>query len=73
MSIADEIRLATSQNRLHPLVRDNWASPRGICNCSTTVHSNIVLCKLDYGHEEAHVNGLHYWKKPWMAECFTKQ
>jgi hypothetical protein len=69
MTIADEIRLATSRDRLHPLVRDNWASPRGLCNCSklvdTGLESGVAFCQLDYGHEDEHTNGPHKWKATW--------
>jgi len=69
MTIADEIRLATSQNRLHPLVRDNWASPRGICNCSKVVgvglELGVVFCQRNYGHDDEHVNGAHKWEAAW--------
>lgn len=72
MTIADEIRKATSQNRLHPLVRDNWASPRGLCNClkdlktlGAGLESEVVLCRLDYGHDGEHINGRHRWTAAW--------
>lgn len=70
MTIADEIRAVTSQNRLHPLVRDNWASPRGLCNCHTLVFDvahepAAVFCKRDFGHEGEHVNEPHKWESPW--------
>lgn len=59
-SIASEIREATSNQRLHPLVRDSWASPRGICNCWTRTddpESAMVFCQRDYGHL-----GPHTWR-----------
>jgi hypothetical protein len=69
MTIADEIRLATSQDTLHPLVCDNWASPRGICNCSKVVaaglESGVVFCQRDYGHDDEHINGAHKWEAAW--------
>jgi hypothetical protein len=69
LTIAEAIRLATSQNRVHPLVRENWASPRGLCNCSMVVdagpESGFVLCRLDYGHDGEHVNAAHKWEATW--------
>jgi hypothetical protein len=71
-AIAEKIRLATSQNRLHPLVRDNWASPRGLCNCCRVVADGpmvtTVFCQRDYLHAGPHsngFNGLHQWEAPW--------
>jgi len=65
MTIADEIRVASGQDTLHPLVRDNWASARGICNCSKHVDSGLVFCQLDYGHVGLHVNGPNQWEAAW--------
>jgi hypothetical protein len=72
MTIADEIRLASNQNRLHPLVRDNWASPRGFCNCckdlktlGAELESEVVFCQRDYGHDNAHINGAYRWEAAW--------
>lgn len=69
MTKADEIRLASSRNVLHALVRDNWASPRGLCNCSTTggqdLSFGVLFCQRDYGHEGPHINGLNQWQAPW--------
>lgn len=69
MTIADEIRLATSQNRLHPLVAKRWASPQGICNCAKVVGGHgeeaLVFCRRDFGHEDAHNNGPYYWTASW--------
>ena len=69
MTIADEIRTATSQNRLHPLVRDSWASPRGLCNCSKVIGVGLelgtVFCQREFGHEDEHVNGAHRWTELW--------
>jgi hypothetical protein len=69
MTIADEIRTATNQNRLHPLVRDNWASPRGLCNSSHINEENstypVIFCQLDYGHEMPHINDSHQWNTSW--------
>lgn len=77
MTIADEIRTATSQNRLHPLVRDNWASPRGLCNASLDASETldgILFCTLDYGHTgEPHVNGPVSWELPWPPPTTVKQ
>lgn len=73
-ALADEIRLATSRNELHPLVRDNWASPRGICNCSTEIIGNgRVFCQRDYRHEGVHVNGLEQWRETWPPPPSTAE
>jgi len=72
ITIAEAIRLATSQNRLHPFVRDNWASPRGLCNCSKTVEiSGTLFCQRDYGHTGKHMNGSHHWEATWPPTNFT--
>lgn len=68
MTIADDIRRATAQNELHPLVRDNWASPRGICNASLDACETldgILFCTLEYGHTGPHINGPVSWELPW--------
>jgi hypothetical protein len=72
LTIAEAIRLATSQNILHPLVRDNWASPRGICNCckdlktlGAGLESEVVFCQLDYAHDGEHSNGRYKWTAAW--------
>jgi hypothetical protein len=74
LTIADAIRLATSQNRLHPLVRDNWASPRGLCNSSNAVgiglEYGVVFCQRDFGHDGEHTNGAHMWMVPWPPPAF---
>jgi hypothetical protein len=74
MTIADEIRIGTKQNRLHPLVGDNWASPRGLCNSSHISESDlepqIVYCQLDYGHTGLHWNGPNQWDVPWPPPAF---
>jgi hypothetical protein len=71
ITIADAIRLSTSQNRLHPFVRDNWASPRGLCNCSKVIdaglESGVVFCQRDYGHDDEHVNAAHKWEAAWPS------
>jgi hypothetical protein len=70
MTIAEEIRKATSENRLHPLVRDNWASPRGLCNASLDACETldgILFCALEYGHTGPHINGPVSWELPWVA------
>lgn len=69
MSIADVIRATTEQNKLHRLVALNYASPRGLCNCSDAVQLEVglvvVFCSRDYGHAGPHINGLHHWNAPW--------
>lgn len=70
MTIADNIRLATSANELHPLVSKNWASPRGTCNCSKKLDDgSIVFCTLDYKHEDNHINKDVQWQAPWSPTC----
>jgi hypothetical protein len=65
-TIADEIRKATARNELHPFVRDNRASPRGLCNCSKQdATGSVFFCVLDYGHQGKHVNGEQQWEAPW--------
>jgi hypothetical protein len=69
VTMADEIREATSRNVLHPLVAHNRASPRGLCNCSIEVGEVdcfVVWCTRDYGHEGPHLNGHHQWEAPWQ-------
>lgn len=74
MTIADEIRLASSRNELHPLVRDNWASARGKCNCSHSTERGISFCHLDFGHEGPHVNRSDRWQAPWPPpELYHRQ
>ena len=70
MTKAEEIRLASSKGILHPLVRDNWASPRGICNCSDDLEGGTVYCTLDFGHIGEHVNGGHRWQMSWPPDVF---
>lgn len=70
MTIADEIRQATSRNVLHPLVRDNLASPRGICNCCTQHDGYVCFCALDYGHTGRHLNGTYLWEQTWPPALF---
>ncbi len=65
LTIAEAIRLATSQNRVHPLVRDNWASPRGICNCCKYLKTQVVFCQLEYAHDGEHANGQYKWAAAW--------
>lgn len=55
-SIADEIREATAANKLHPLVAQNLASPRGLCMASLRLPHCICFCTNDYGHEGDHEN-----------------
>jgi hypothetical protein len=65
-STADEIRSATARSELHPLVRDNLASPRGLCNAHTQGRASVLFCTLDYCHAEPeHVNGSTRWAQEW--------
>lgn len=63
--IADEIRSFTSRDLLHPLVRDNYASPRGTCNCSKLTALGRIWCTRDFGHDGPHLNEVDEWDEPW--------
>lgn len=66
-SAGEEIRAATARNELHPLVRDNYASPRGFCNAHAydDAGEKLYFCTLDYEHQGDHANGAVRWSAPW--------
>jgi hypothetical protein len=62
---ADEIRAFTARNELHPLVAQNLASPRGLCNAGLITYG-AVFCTRDYdGVHVEHVNDGVCWSAPW--------
>jgi len=69
-STAEEIREATARDELHPLVAQNLASPRGLCNAATaTADGGACMCVLDYGHEGPHRNP--HVLLEWVETCMT--
>jgi hypothetical protein len=69
MYLPKAIREATLHGELHPLVRDGYASPNGMCNALLNEDDGCVrFCCCEYGHDGQHVNGTRSWSMIWPPQ-----